>query len=488
MVPEPAMSHPASEDTLRRFESNATHNNYAYPMWRKCLVVFVTSWMALAATFSSTSLFTAADEIAQEFSTTAVEVNISSAGVLLAMGFSSFIWGPIGSTIGRRSSYNACIIVLFLFTVGAAVAPNMPTFAAMRVLSGLQGTYFHVVGQVILAECFPPTQRGTATGFFLAGTVLGPPLGPCVAGIIVMFQDWRVVLWLQAAMVALGAVLSMLFLPSSRTKDDTSKRAASVRETVGHFSPIHVFKLMAYPNILLTDLTCGLLSWSQYSLLSAPRHLISTRFHLTSPLLSGLFYIAPAGGFLLGTIIGGRYSDLTVRKWITKRGGVRLPQDRLNSGMIAFFLLIPAASLVYGWGLECTSCSVGGLALPIVTGFFIAAGLLAAFASLNTYSAEVLPRKRTEVITGKYCIQYTFGACASAASVPLIDAIGIGPASMIGVVFVLAGGALTLLTAKHGMAMQDWMDERSKRQAGSQRPRFHKTWPKALFKTQGRAS
>ncbi|KAJ9669406.1 hypothetical protein H2201_000273 [Coniosporium apollinis] len=361
MASEPAMSYPSSEDRLRRFESNTTHNNYAYPMWRKCLIVFVTSWMALAATFSSTSLFTAADEIAREFSTTTAEVNISSAGVLLAMGFSSFVWGPIGIIVGRRTSYNACTVILLLFTIGAAVAPNMPTFVAMRVLSGLQGTHFHVVGQVILAECFPPAQRGTATGFFLAGTVLGPPL-----------------------------------------------------------------------DVLFTDLTCGLLSWSQYSLLSAPRHLISTRFHLTSPLLSGLFYIAPAGGFLLGTIVGGRYSDLTVRKWITKRGGVRLPQDRLNSGMIAFFLLIPAASLAYGWGPECTSCSVGGLALPIVTGFFVAAGLLAAFASLNTYSAEVLPRKRTEVITGKYCIQYTFGACASAASVPLIDSIGIGPASMIG--------------------------------------------------------
>ncbi|KAJ9644499.1 hypothetical protein H2199_003462 [Coniosporium tulheliwenetii] len=390
MASEPAMSYPSSEDRLRRFESNTTHNNYAYPMWRKCLIVFVTSWMALAATFSSTSLFTAADEIAREFSTTTAEVNISSAGVLLAMGFSSFVWGPIGIIVGRRTSYNACTVILLLFTIGAAVAPNMPTFVAMRVLSGLQGTHFHVVGQVILAECFPPAQRGTATGFFLAGTVLGPPLGPCVAGIIVTFQDWRVVLWLQAGMVALGSVMSILFLPTSIEKDDTSKRTTSVREMAGQFNPIHVFRLMSYPDVLFTDLTCGLLSWSQYSLLSAPRHLISTRFHLTSPLLSGLFYIAPAGGFLLGTIVGGRYSDLTVRKWITKRGGVRLPQDRLNSGMIAFFLLIPAASLAYGWGLECTSCSVGGLALPIVTGFFVAAGLLAAFASLNTYSAGKL--------------------------------------------------------------------------------------------------
>jgi len=47
----------------------------------------------------------------------------------------------------------------------------------MRVLSGLQGCFYHVAGQTIIAEYFPPIQRGRANGFFLAGTVAGPPLG-----------------------------------------------------------------------------------------------------------------------------------------------------------------------------------------------------------------------------------------------------------------------------------------------------------------------
>jgi hypothetical protein len=131
------------------------------------------------------------------------------------------------------------------------------------------------------------------------------------------------------------------------------------------------------------------LSWSQYSILASPRHILAERFGLASPLSSGLFYIAPATGFLVGTVIGGRYSDMTVRKFIKLRGE-RLPQDRLNSGTWSFFLIIPAASLVYGWGLQyCDGCTAvrGGLALPIVTAFFAAAGLLAAFASLNTYCA-----------------------------------------------------------------------------------------------------
>lgn len=68
-----------------------------YPTWRKILILFTASWMTLAATFSSTSLLPAAPEIAAEFGTRSEVVSISNAGVLLAMGFASFIWGPLST-------------------------------------------------------------------------------------------------------------------------------------------------------------------------------------------------------------------------------------------------------------------------------------------------------------------------------------------------------------------------------------------------------
>lgn len=126
-----------------------------------------------------------------------------------------------------------------------------------------------------------------------------------------------------------------------------------------------------------------------YALLSSPHHILITQYGLTSPLVSGLFYLSPAAGFLVGTLVGGRLSDHTVRHWIKERGGTRLPQDRLRSGFVSYFLVVPAASLVFGWGVD---KHVGGLALPIVAAFFGAAGMLAAFAGLNTYCAgELLP-------------------------------------------------------------------------------------------------
>lgn len=134
----------------------------------------------------------------------------------------------------------------------------------------------------------------------------------------------------------------------------------------------------------MKDLACGLLAWSQYSILASVRSLINPRFHLTTSLVSGLFYLAPGGGFLFGSLCGGKFSDITMAKWVRKRGGERVPQDRLNSGMVAFFFIMPAATLIYGWCLE---YAVGNLALYIISAFFVGFGLMAAFSSLNTYCA-----------------------------------------------------------------------------------------------------
>lgn len=132
---------------------------YNLPLWRKCLILFVVSWMTLAVTFSSTSLLPATPEIASEFSTTTEILNVINAGVLIAMGFSSFIWGPITDLFGRRSAYNAAIMVLCACSAGTAVAINLHMFIAMRLLCGFTGTFFMVAGQTIIADIFEPVSH-----------------------------------------------------------------------------------------------------------------------------------------------------------------------------------------------------------------------------------------------------------------------------------------------------------------------------------------
>ncbi|RAK73607.1 putative MFS transporter [Aspergillus fijiensis CBS 313.89] len=462
---------PQQQWTVRSLLSlhSPPQKGYELPFWHKAIVLFIVSWMTLAVTFSSTSLLPATPEIAAEFATTTEIINVTNAGVLLAMGFSSLIWGPMNALIGRRVAYLLAISVLCGCSVGAAVAGDMRVFTAMRVLGGLTGTGFMVTGQTVLADCWEPTVRGTAVGFFMAGTVAGPAIGPCIGGIIVTFASWRNIYWVQVAMTGFGLVLAILFVPElssvdakkSITLEEKAPARRSPSDQFKHilqaFNPMRVFKLWIYPNIFLADLTCGLLSTFQYAILTSARSIFNPRFHLSSALVSGLFYLAPGAGFLVGSIVGGRLSDRTVKRYIAKRNGTRLPQDRLNSGLITLLGVLPAGALVYGWTLQ---EGKGGMAVPIIAAFFGGCGLMGSFNGLNTYAAEALPHRRSEVISGKYIIQYLFSAGSSAAVDPLIGAIGVGWTFTICVFFSIFGGVLVMLITRWGLDMQRWVQRR----------------------------
>lgn len=285
MTAEAAVSQPGN--TLDRVETRVSILYNSITLSKKCLIVFACSWSTLTACFSSTSLLSASKEISEEFDTTSQVVTFSTAGLMMAMGLSALIWSPIASVgckhwyedrnlanadqiIGRRSAYITCTTVLLAFTLGAALAPTIEVFVAMRVLSGFQGCFYHVAGQTIIAEYFPPEQRGRANGFFLAGTVAGPPLGsfcpvkchayilantltgPLVAGIMVQFTSWRNLLWLQVAMISLSLVLAFFYVPASTL--DRPGLALNLKgwNAMSQFNPLQTFKQMLYPNISFT--------------------------------------------------------------------------------------------------------------------------------------------------------------------------------------------------------------------------------------------
>lgn len=175
--PSSSCSTPEEEDLPLKRLDTAPSPYFTLPLWRKSLIVLITSWTTLSVTFASTSLFSAVDEIASDFNVSSQTISLSNAAVLLVMGCSSFVWAPVARIVGRRWAWNGALIVVMGCSIGVACARGVRGFVALRMIAALQGTCFHVFGQGILADIFEPIQRGTATGFFLFGTVLGPPLG-----------------------------------------------------------------------------------------------------------------------------------------------------------------------------------------------------------------------------------------------------------------------------------------------------------------------
>ena len=203
---------------------------------------------------------------------------------------------------------------------------------------------------------------------------------------------------------------------------------------------------------------------NMYSLLTPIRYVLNPRFHLTSPIQSGLFYLAPGFGYMLGTFIGGRYADHITIKWTKKRGGIRVPEDRLRSALPFMGISLPACMLIYGWSVE---KEFGGVALPVIMMFLQGVSQLFCFPSVNTYCLDVMQAHSAEVIAGNYFIRYMFGALGSATVLPAVEVIGVGWFSTISAGFLVCGALAIESAVVFGERWRDKVDR--KRRAARQK-------------------
>lgn len=198
-----------------------------------------------------------------------------------------------------------------------------------------------------------------------------------------------------------------------------------------------------------------------YSLLTPIRYVLNPRFHLTTPMQSGLFYLAPGAGYLAGTFFGGRYADHVVKKHAARSPtGARVPEDRLRSALPFLGGAIPACVLAYGW---CVEADRGGVPLVVVVLFAQGVAQLFCFPSLNTYCLDVMQGRGSDVIAGNYFVRYLFACLGTAVVLPAVETIGVGWFSTISALFLVCSALGTWAVVVWGRGWREAVDARRRK-------------------------
>ncbi|KAF4121063.1 Major Facilitator Superfamily [Geosmithia morbida] len=420
--------------------------------WRKSCIVGVLAFCAFLSPISSTSVLSATPEVAATYGTTGSIVNLSNAGYMALMAVSPIVWGPISQLFGRRPITLITAVAFTVLSMATALAPN-------------------------LVDIYRPTERGTAVGWFMSGTLFGPAFGPFLGGIIVTYSSWRTIFWLQTGLAGAGLAGVFFLVPETihrkgmddlrqqqqqqrrRRRRRRRRRGASsgwtgwtgrwsqARAVASQANPLRILRWFRHANLCLVGAASAALVWNMYSLLTPIRYVLNPRFGLESPLLSGLFYLAPGSGYLLGTFGGGRWADRTVKEWIRRRGGRRVPEDRIRSAVPFIGLLMPACVLVYGWTVEMRA---GGIPVPVIAMFAQGVGQLFCFPSLNTYCLDVVGGRGAEVAAANFFVRYLSGCLGTAVVLPIVEAVGIGWFSTISAGLLVASAAGLQLAIRRG--------------------------------------
>lgn len=395
----------------------------------KVICLICSAMSGFLSPLTSLTILPAIPEIALRFNTTEEVINVSNAVYCIFMSLSPCLFSPCSDIYGRRPMFLICSVMFCVSNALVAVSQNLAMFFIFRCSTALFGTSFFSIGGHIVGDIYHPTQRGRAMASLVAGAQVGTGLGPFIGGVIVTYTSWRVILWFMMGMGAIVLIIAVFFLPETA---ETTEHAILLEEARKEnpkkkflfvpFNPLKIMTALKYPNLSIDGFIAIATVYTMFMLQTPIRAVLEPRFHLSSPIYSGLFYLAPGLGYVVGSFIGGPWADRTVKKWIEKRGR-RVPEDRLRTVLIPLGIMYPVSTLIYGWTVQYEK---GGMAVPIIFLFIGGVAQTCIFPASNAYCVDSMPELGGDGIASSYFSRYIAAAIASATCLTSINNIGLG--------------------------------------------------------------
>ena len=108
----------------------------------------------------------------------------------------------LGDRFGRKRWFIAGIALFTVSSAAAALSPTIGLLIAARAAQGVGAAIATPLTLTLLAEAFPPEQRGLALGVWSGISGVAVALGPLVGGAVVQLSSWHWIFWIN---VPIGA-------------------------------------------------------------------------------------------------------------------------------------------------------------------------------------------------------------------------------------------------------------------------------------------
>jgi EmrB/QacA subfamily drug resistance transporter len=146
-------------------------------------------------------------------------------GYLLVITLLATQVGRLGDMFGRVRMYEAGFAIFVLGSLLCALSWNEGAIIGFRILQGIGGAFVTANSGAVIADLYPPQQRGKAYGYNAVGWTFGAVLGIILGGLIVTYISWR---WIFGINVPIGIAALLLALRVLRERAARTSRHLDV--------------------------------------------------------------------------------------------------------------------------------------------------------------------------------------------------------------------------------------------------------------------
>jgi MFS family permease len=179
-------------------------------VWKITTVAVLGSFLSqLDATVVNVSL----SGLAVDLHSSLMAIQWVTSGYLLALALMLQLNGRLVERIGAKSLYLWCFSAFTLSSALCGLAWSANSLIAFRILQGMSGGLMAPMAQMMIART-AGSHMARVVGYAAVPVMLGPILGPLIAGAILQHASWRWLFLVNLPVGALAIVLAVLFLPN----------------------------------------------------------------------------------------------------------------------------------------------------------------------------------------------------------------------------------------------------------------------------------
>jgi DHA1 family bicyclomycin/chloramphenicol resistance-like MFS transporter len=153
--------------------------------------------------------------IAQSLQASPVQMQQTLSAYLLGIAVMNLFHGALSDGFGRRPVILAGIGVFAIASVGCALADNIGTLVAWRVLQGLSGGAGMVVSRAVVRDLFDAVEAQRVMSHMTLFFGVAPALAPLIGGLLFVHLGWASIFWFLAGVSLLLWLSCAAWLPET---------------------------------------------------------------------------------------------------------------------------------------------------------------------------------------------------------------------------------------------------------------------------------